>query len=395
MGGALEGLKVLDFTTLLPGPFATLYLSDMGADVLRIVSGSRPDVCNFLEPIVPSMKLSAAATYLGRNKRLMALNLKDPRALEIVHRLIAEYDVVVEQFRPGVMDKLGLGYEDLKKVNPAVIYCSMTGYGQNGPLKDRAGHDINYISRAGLMSYSGRKESGPSLVGMQISDVAAGSCNAVIGILAALYYRKTTGKGQYIDVSLTDGMIAFNAMTGAGFLVDGVNPEPEGVINNGGSLYDFYKTKDGRYISFGGAEPQFSTNFFNAINRPDLIPEGISPKNVAKVKKEVREILLTKTMAEWMAIFDKTDACVEPVLTLAEVFDDPLAKAREVVVDVPLPDGTKIRQLANPIKFSESQMVYKSVGVSPAVGAHTKEVLAGMGYSPETIEEFEKTGLFK
>jgi len=394
MPGALEGLKVLDFSTLLPGPYATMCLADMGADVLRIVSGSRPDLVDFFPPMVPGRKLSAAATFLGRNKRLMALNLKDPRAIQIVHQLLADYDVVVEQFRPGVMAKLQLDYDSLKAVNPAVIYCSITGYGQKGPMWDRAGHDINYIARSGLASYSGKKESGPSLVGMQIADVASGSYNAVIGILAAVVYRNATGKGQHIDISMTDGMYAFNAMFGAGFLVDGKDPGFEDIILNGGSLYDYYRTKDGRFITFGGLEPQFFTNFFNAINRPDLIPGGVLPKNLAQVKQEIREIMMTKTRDEWVAIFNKTDACVEPVMTLSEAFSDPLAKEREVVVELPLPGGGKVRQLASPIKFSETKPVYKSVGVSVATGAHTKEVLKELGYADREIEEFEKTGLF-
>jgi alpha-methylacyl-CoA racemase len=394
MPGALEGLKVLDFSTLLPGPYATMCLADMGADVLRVVSGSRPDLVDYFPPMVPGLKLSAASAFLGRNKRLMALNLKDPRAIQIVHRLVADYDIVVEQFRPGVMAKFKLDYDSLKAVNPAVIYCSITGYGQTGPMRDRAGHDMNYIARSGLASYSGKKETGPCLVGMQIADVASGSYNAVIGILAAVVHRSRTGRGQAIDISMTDGMYAFNAMFGAGFLVDGKDPGFEEVILNGGSLYDYYPTKDGRYITFGGLEPQFFTNFFNTINRPDLIPGGVLPKNLAQVKQEIREIMMTKTRDEWVAIFNKTDACVEPVMTLSEAFGDSLARERELVVELPLPGGGKVKQLANPIKFSETSPVYNSAGVSIATGAHTREVFKELGYGDGEIEEFEKTGLF-
>jgi len=394
MPGALEGLKVLDFSTLLPGPYATMCLADMGADVLRIVSGSRPDLVDYFPPMVPGLKLSAASAFLGRNKRLMALNLKDARAIRIVHRLLADYDIVVEQFRPGVMAKFKLDYDSLKAVNPAVIYCSITGYGQTGPMRDRAGHDMNYIARSGLASYSGKKETGPCLMGMQIADVASGSYNAVIGILAAVVHRNRTGRGQSIDISMTDGIYAFNAMFGAGFLVNGKDPGFEDVILNGGSLYDYYRTKDGRYITFGGLEPQFFTNFFNTINRPDLIPGGVLPKNLDQVKQEIREIMMTKTRDEWVAIFNQTDACVEPVMTLSEAFSDPLARERELVVDLPLPGGGKVKQLAHPIKFSDTKPVYKSVGVSVATGAHTREVLRELGYADSEIEEFEKTGLF-
>ena len=392
MSGALNSLKVLDFTTLLPGPYATMCLADMGADVLRVVSGSRPDLVDFFPPLVPGTKLSAASTQLGRNKRCMALNLKDPRALKIIHQLIADYDIVIEQFRPGVMAKLNLDFESLIKVNPALIYCSITGYGQTGPLRDRAGHDMNYIARSGIMSYSGKKTTGPGLVGIQIADIASGSNNAVIGILAAVVYRHNTGKGQFIDISMTDGMIAFNAMYGAGFLVDGKDLEREGTLLNGGSLYDYFETKDGQYVSFGGLEPQFFTNFFNTINRPDLIPGGVYPKGVEKIKQEIREIFLTKTRDEWVEIFNRTDACFEPVMTLTEVFSDALALEREMLVEVPLRAGGKVKQIANPIKFSVTPPEYRHAGVT--AGTHTREVLTGLGYTDEEIANFEKTGLF-
>jgi crotonobetainyl-CoA:carnitine CoA-transferase CaiB-like acyl-CoA transferase len=227
MSGALQGLKILDFTTLLPGPYATMCLADMGADVLKIVSGSRPDLVDSIPPFVPKTKLSSAAAQLGRGKRCMALNLKDQRAVNIVHQLIMHYNIVIEQFRPGVMAKLKLAYEDLQKINPAIIYCSITGYGQTGSLRDRAGHDINYIARSGVISYSGEKESRPSLIGIQLADVASGSNNAIIGILAAVINRLGNGHGQHIDISMTDGMIAFNATVGAGFLLDGREPVRE------------------------------------------------------------------------------------------------------------------------------------------------------------------------
>ena len=394
MPGILEGLKVLDFTTLLPGPYATMCLADLGADVLRVVSGSRPDLVDFFPPFIPGTKISATSAQLGRNKRLMTLNLKDPRAIQIIHRLIADYDIVIEQFRPGVMAKFNLDYDSLKAVNPAIIYCSLTGYGQTGPMKTRAGHDMNYIARSGIASYTGKKETGPGLVGMQIADVASGSNNSVIGILAAVIYRNSTGEGQFIDISMTDGMIAFNAMYGAGALVDGKDLDFEGMLLNGGSLYDYYKTKDGRYISCGGLEPQFFKNFCETINRPDLIPGGVSPENIKGVKQEILEIILTKTMDEWMTLFNATDACVEPVMTLSEMFNDSLAKERGMVVELPLPGGGTVKQIANPIKFSETQPEYKSIGATIASDTHTKDVFRELGYTDSEIEEFEKTGLF-
>ena len=392
MPGVLQGLKILDFTTLLPGPYATMCMADMGSDVLKIVSGSRPDLVDFLPPFITETKLSAIAAQLGRGKRCMALNLKDQRAITIIHKLIADYDILIEQFRPGVMAKLKLAYEDLKKINPGIIYCSITGYGQTGPMRDRAGHDINYIARSGAASYSGKQESGPSLMGIQIADVASGSNNAIIGILAAVINRLHTGVGQHIDISMTDGMIAFNAIAGAGFLAGGHEPLRDGEYLNGGSIYDYYKTKDGKYISFGGLEPHFFANFCNTINRPDLISDGIISEKIKEIKKEICEIFLTKTQGEWVEIFNRTDACVEPVLTLAEVFSDTMCADRKMVVDVALPGGGSVTQIGNPIKFSETPVEYGNAGVSGP--AHTRDVLVELGYTDQEIDEFAKTGLF-
>jgi crotonobetainyl-CoA:carnitine CoA-transferase CaiB-like acyl-CoA transferase len=393
MAGPLEGLKVLDFTTLLPGPFATMTLADLGADILRIVSPSRPDLATFMPPFIPSTKISAIGAYLGRGKRSINLNLKDSRTQEVVRRMIGQYDILVEQFRPGVMARCGLDYESLYVDNPKLIYCSITGYGQTGPLQERAGHDINYLSRSGLMGHSGRKTIGPVLTGMQIADIASGSFNAIIGILAAVVHRHATGRGQHIDVSMTDGVMAFNAMFGAAFLATGTLVGREEGFLNGGSLYDFYETSDGEYISVGSIEPQFFAAFCSAIGRPDLEAGSIAPQNLDRVKAEVRAIFKTKTREEWVAIFKKVDACVEPVLSLDEAFQDDLTKQRAMIVDVPLPNGGTVRQLANPIKFSRSQQAYKKVGAEP--GTHTKEVFLELGYSEAQIDEFEQTGLFR
>ena len=392
MAGPLKGLKILDFTTLLPGPFATMMLADLGADVLRVVSGSRPDLADFVPPSLPGTKMSCATAALGRGKRCLALNLRDPRAVTIVMRLIESYDILIEQFRPGVMAKFGLDYETLKVVNRSLIYCSLTGYGQTGPLKNRAGHDINYLARSGIGSYSGRKDSGPSLIGTQIADVASGSNNAVIGILAAVVHRQKTGEGQHVDVAITDGVIAFNALAGAAFLVDGTEMRREEGVLNGGSLYDFYETKDGEYLSFGGLEPQFFAAFCNTIGRPDLIPGGVAPRDLPHIKEEVRSILKSKTRDEWMVLFGKVDACVEPVLALGEALRDPHVEARGLVVDVDIPGCGTVKQIGHPIRYSATAPEYRSVGV-PA-GTHTREVLRELGYAEGEIDEFEKTGLF-
>jgi alpha-methylacyl-CoA racemase len=392
MTGALQGLKILDFTTLLPGPYATMVLADLGADVLRVLAGSRPDMTLFLPPIIPGTNMSAGAAYLGRSKRTITLNLKDSKAGEIIRRLIGKYDIVIEQFRPGVMEKFGLDYLSLKEVNPRLIYCSLTGYGQTGPLRDRAGHDINYLARSGIMSYSGRKETGPTLSGAQIADVACGAQNAVIGILAAVTHRLITGCGQYVDVAMTDGALALHALFGAGFLVDGEEPAREGTVLNGGCLYDFYETLDGRHLSLGSLEAVFFNSFCQAIGRPDLMPVGIAPEDCGRIKSELCALFKTKTLEEWITFFAGIDACIEPVLTMNEVAADPQTQARQMIVDVPLPDGKTIRQFAHPIKFSQTPPQYRFAGL-PA-GTHNQEILLDIGYTGEDIAAFKKSGLF-
>lgn len=392
MAGPLKGLKIIDFTTLLPGPYATMMLADLGAEVLRVVSGSRPDLTEFMPPCIAGTNLSCAAATLGRGKRCLTLNLKDQRSVAIVLKLIESHDILIEQFRPGVMARLGLDYETLKSAHPSLIYCSLTGYGQTGPLKGRAGHDINYLARSGIMAYSGRKTTGPSLTGIQIADVASGSNNAVIGILAALVHRQQTGEGQHVDVSMTDGVIAFNAIAGAAFLTDGSEVCREEGVLNGGSLYDFYETKDGRYLSFGGLEPQFFAAFCQTIGRPDLIPGGVAPGNIDRIKAEVRAILKARTQDEWMALFGKVDACVEPVLELGEALRDSQVQARGLIIEVDRLGGGKVKQLGHPIRYSVTQPEYRSMGFPS--GTHTREILHELGYAESEIDEFEKTGLF-
>jgi alpha-methylacyl-CoA racemase len=228
---------------------------------------------------------------------------------------------------------------------------------------------------------------------MQIADIASGSNNSVIGILAAVVHRQRTGAGQYIDVAMTDGVLAFTALVGAAYLADGQELGREEHLLNGGSLYDFYETRDGRYLSFGGLEPQFFAAFCRAIERPDLIPGSVTTIDLPKIKTAVREIIRSKTREEWIETFKDCDACLEPVLSLSEALNDPQVADRGMVVDVPLPDGTVVRQLACPIQFSVTGPEYRGSGV-PA-GTHNAEVLLKLGYTEIEIGEFEKTGLFQ
>jgi len=392
MAGPLSALKILDFSTLLPGPFASMMLADLGAEVLRVEAPHRPDVIRSTPPF--DGDTSAWHALLNRSKRSIGFNLKRPGAVELVKRLVQRYDIVLEQFRPGVMERLGLGYGTLQAVNPRLIYCALTGYGQDGPYRDRAGHDINYLALAGIMSHCGRKKSGPTPLGVQVADVGGGSFGAVIGILTAVIQRGQTGQGQFIDISMLDASIAWNALAASQYLVGGQNARPEEGRLNGGSYYDFYRTRDGRYLAVGCLEPKFWRGFCQAIERPDLIERGFEPDLAGQqaLKADIQETIASRTLEEWLPIFAGRDVCVEPVLAVEEMIEHPQTQARQMIVGVPKPDGSQQPQIACPYKFSRSQASYKHTGVT--LGAHTEEVLAEVGYSAEEIEALRAAGVF-
>lgn len=391
MQGPLASLKVLDFSTLLPGPFASLLLADMGAQVLRIESPTRMDLVRVLPP--HDQGVSASHAYLNRNKRSLALDLKQPQALEVVRQLVQDYDIVLEQFRPGVMERLGLGYEALKAINPRLIYVSITGYGQTGPYKDRAGHDINYLALAGLASQTGRREQGPLPLGIQAADIAGGSLHGVIGLLAAVIARQHSGQGQHLDVSMTDCVFSLNAMAGAGYLACGVEPGMEQQVLNGGSFYDYYRTRDGRWLSVGSLEPMFMQRLCQALGRPELAAQGLSPlPEQQQVLKLALQVEFEKhDFAELCRMFEGIDACVEPVLSLAEAVEHPQLQARQLVSQVPREDGSRQAQIACPLKFSAGLPEPRHVGAR--LGAHTVQVLAELGYEPERIEALRRNGV--
>lgn len=383
MSGPLASLKVLDFSTLLPGPFASLMLADMGAEVLRIESPTRVDLLRVLPP--HDHGTSASHAYLNRNKRSLALDLKQAEALEIVRELVKDYDIVLEQFRPGVMERLGLGYAALNAINPRLIYVSITGYGQTGPYKDRAGHDINYLALAGIASHTGRQDSGPLPLGVQLADVAGGSLHAVVGLLAAVIARQHSGVGQHLDVSMTDCSFSLNAMAGAGYLACGVEPDWETQVLNGGSFYDYYRTRDGRWMSVGSLEPAFMQQLCEALGRPELAAQGLSPRpEQQKALKLALQVEFEKRSFEQLCeLFAGVDACVEPVLSLSEAVEHPQLKARKLISQVPRGDGSTQAQIACPLKFSEGLPEPRHMGV--AVGAHSDEVLAELGLSAQRI----------
>jgi len=390
MSGSLSSLKVLDFTTLLPGPFGAMILADWGAEVVRIESPTRPDMVRMLPPMDDGV--SACHGFLNRSKKSLALDLKRPDAVAVVKRLVKDYDIVVEQFRPGVMDRLGVGYEVLKEANPGLIFCSITGYGQTGPYKQRAGHDLNYLSIAGVTGYNGRKDGGPAPVNVQIADVAGGSYHSVMAILAAVIHRQQTGEGQHLDISMTDAAFSMHALTAPPALVGGVEPRLEETQLNGGSFYDCYETSDGRWLSVAGLEPQFFAQFCQAIGHPEWSSKGLAlnPDIQGPLKQDIAAVMKTRTLAEWVEVFSPLDACVEPVLSFSEACEHPHIVERELLVDVPTAGGGSQRQLASPVKFSATPPRYDFTGVQ--LGAHTDEVLLGAGFSEEEIAGLRKSG---
>lgn len=360
----LAGLKVLDFSTLLPGPFATMMLADLGAEVIHVESPTRVDLVRVMPPYADGQ--STAHAYLNRNKQSLTLDLKNPKSIEKVKQLISEFDIVVEQFRPDVMTRLGLGYDDLKVINPRLIYCSITGYGQTGSYKNRAGHDINYVSLAGIAGHSGRQDSGPPAMGIQVADVAGGSLHAVIGVLAAVIERGRSNQGQHIDISMTDCAFTLNSMAASAQVAGGEEQAAEKAALNGGSYYDYFKTADDRYISIGSLEPQFMMGLSAALELPVLTKKGASmhADDRQEVKQAVAQAIAAKPFAHWQQVFNQLDVCVEPVLSLKEATESQLAQERGWIVDVPLSaqSQTSQKQLACPIKFSRSVARYDFIG---------------------------------
>ena len=389
---ALSNLKILDFTTLVPGPFATMMLADLGADILRVESPTRPDMIRAMGPF--SDGTSTTHAVLNRSKRSIGLDLKNPAAVEMVQRLVADYDIVIEQFRPGVMDRLGVGFEALRKINPKLIFCSITGYGQTGPNRDRAGHDNNYISLSGLNGYSGRDGKRTPIMGMPLADLAGGSLHSVVGILAAVNQRTQTGLGQHVDISMTDAIFGMSTMFGSHYLAGKEEPRPGTTTLNGGTFYDYYLTADGRNLSIGSLEPQFFTQLCATLGLEEFISLGSKPDAASqqKFKQLLEETIVTKSLAEWVDIFKDKDACVEPVLTLSEACESEHMKQRDLVVNVDTYQGSVQKQIGSAIKLSESPTTYGLCGAP--LGHHNQQVMEELGMSEQEIDAAKHSGMF-
>ncbi len=390
MPGALAGLKILDFTALYPGPLATQWLADNGADVLRVEAPDRPDLLRWMPPLDSGEK-GAAWRAVNRNKRSISLNLKAPGALDVVRKLIAEYDVIVEQFRPGVLDRLGMGYTSLRVLQPRLIWCAISSYGQTGPWRDRPGHDIDFLATAGVAHHTGRAGHGPTPNAALPGDFGGGTFGAVAGILAAVVHRLQTGEGQFVDVSMADGALWMNLLSVSAALEGDHDAGPATEPLNGGGVYDYYATADGRYLAMGALEPKFWSMFCAAIGAPDLENvDASTPTEIATLKSKLAAILATRTQAEWREIFADVPCCVEPVLTPREAVQHPQLVARNMVVAVPDEDGRVHRQVASPVHFSATPAAYTRTSVE--CGYDTAAVLADFGYDDAAIAALRDAG---
>ncbi|MCS7207096.1 MAG: CoA transferase [Dehalococcoidia bacterium] len=392
----LEGYRVIDLSRLAPGPFCTMVLADLGADVLRVEEpggGRRTRMERDLGGAdAQAQRRQVAFNALHRGKRSIALNLKHPEAQRILHRLVERADVFVEGFRPGVVKRLACDYDTLKAVNPRLVYCSLSGYGQDGPYAGLVGHDINYISIGGALGIIGPQGGPPAIPYNLLADYAGGGLLAALAIVVALLHRERTGQGQYIDIAMTDGVLYLLAAVVSEYLLVGKVPEPGTMRLNGGvPYYNVYPCKDGRYISIGCIEPWFWENLCRALGREDFIPHQHNEATYPDIFSAFRQIFLTRTRDEWWAYLrSQGDIAVAPVYTLDEVMRDPQVRHRQMMVEVGQVNGETVRQVGIAPKFSATPGRIRSLGASP--GQHTAQVLAELGYTSQQVQSLREQG---
>lgn len=377
--GALNGIRVLDLSRMLPGPYCSMILADHGAQVIAIEDR------RFL---VHGLFFSD----LYRNKRHMSLNLKDPQGLEIFFRLAERADVILEGFRPGVVSRLGVDYQAVRKKNPRIIYCSITGYGQTGPLRNKAGHDVNYLSAAGILGLIGEKDRPPTIPGVQLADIAGGAMNAAIGILLALFAREKTGEGQYIDISMTDGMVGFLSLPY--FFAERSGKQPEAsdtLLSHRYACYNTYRTADGRYIALGAVENSFWRGLCEHVGRPEYTELQYDEERRGEIIEFFRRTFMTRTLAVWEKELAHLDICCSAVKTPAEVYDDPLFRDREMVHTCTAADGSQRKGFGIPVKMSGTP---GSIRTPPgAFGGDTRNILLETGFSDDQIADFADRGI--
>lgn len=377
----LEGLRVLDLSRLLPGPLCSLFLADMGADVVKIEDPRGGDYARWMPPLLNTM--SGLFASLNRNKRSLALNLKDETDRAILLQMVEKADVLLDSFRPGVLDRLGLSYETLKARNPRLIVCAITGYGQDGPFADKAGHDLNYVGLAGVLQ-AGQGQGPPALPPVQMADVAGGSYLGLSHILAALYQRERTGEGCFCDVSMTEGVLPFLALWQGMCSAEPALHQSQGLLNGAIPAYRLYRCGDGGYLSVGTLETKFWKRFVEALDLGHLDTEGLEMGDSGeKVAAEVEARLAEKSRDEWVEWFADKDCCVEAVLSVKEALDSPLSKQRGWTMEAEHPTEGKQRYLRSPFRFSGA-VSPEAVG-APQLDQHRDEILLEYGIDLDTL----------
>ncbi len=388
----LQDVRVLDLSRLLPGGFCSLMLADFGADVLKVEDTGMGDYVRWSAPTYEGAEPSAASSLflaLNRNKRSIRINLKEQGGKDVLRRLAGDHDVLLESFRPGVLDRLGVGYEALREENPGLVYCAITGYGQDGPYHDRSGHDVNYLGLVGLLGLTGERDFPPVQAAGQIADLGGGALMAAFGILAALHERERSGEGQLVDVSMADGALSWLGMVAGRYFADGVVPR-RGDLELAGRLvcYRPYACRDG-WVSLGALEPKFWRNWCVGVGREELVEKQFEAPG-SETHAEVERIFLERTRDEWQAFASEHDCCLEPVLDLDEALESDLVRAREMVVELDQPGAGPVRQLGVPVKLSRTPGAVRSPG--PVLGEHTRDVLAAAGYADDEIAALEDAG---
>jgi alpha-methylacyl-CoA racemase len=388
--GPLEGIRVLDLTRLLPGGYATLLLADLGADVVKVEEPGKGDYIRWTPPLVGDF--SAAHIALNRNKRSLTLNLKTDSGRAAFLRLVDSFDVVIESFRPGVMARLGLGWEALRERSERLVYCAISGYGQDGPYSQVAGHDANYIGYAGVLSIIGEEGRRPVLPGVQVGDLAGGGMAAVAAILAALLRRARTGTGDFCDVSMMDGAVSWLSIHAADFVATKEEPQRELMHLSGlYPCYRIYPAADG-WITVGALEPHFWAALCEAIDRPDLAGDAFATgRRRSEVVSELEELFSTRTRAAWMDHFADRDVCVGPVKDFSEAFADPQVRARGMVFESEVEGVGGWTHIGNPLKVGETKTAELRLQ-PPRLGEHTEDVLVGAGFSATEIEDLRAAG---
>jgi alpha-methylacyl-CoA racemase len=393
-GLPLEGIRVLDLSRLLPGPFCSLLLADFGAEVVKVEDTGMGDYVRWAPPFHAGVEESAKGAMflaLNRNKTSIRIDLKQERGREVLLQLVAEADVVLESFRPGVLDRLGVGYERMQEANPGIVYCAISGYGQDGPLASRSGHDMNYLGLIGLLGLTGEAGGAPVQAAGQIADIGGGALMAAFGILAALRERDRSGLGQLVDVSMTDGALSWLGMVAGAFLAGGDVPRRGGLPLAGSFVcYRPYAASDG-WVSLGALEPKFWRNWCLGTGREDLVAHQFDAPG-SPAHAEVEAVFAGRTRAEWTAFAGEHDCCLEPVLELDEALDSELVRAREMVVEIDQPGAERpVRQLGTPVKLSRTPADVQRLP-GPGLGEHTDDVLRAAGYDDADIAALHEAG---